>query len=521
MPASPEPERVTASGPNDGHGSAIRAIARGGSANVGGALIAATANFLLIALIARRWAPAEAGVLFAATSILLIAIALCHLGVDQGLVRFLAWNTGNGTAHRNHRLSILALIPVLALATVVALAGWFGATSLQHFLGYDGETAQIIAVIRILAVALPAAVLYEELLAITRGYSQMRPTVVIERIVRPSLQLIGVALIANTNPTLSALAIAWVAPYGICLVLAAISAISTARAMPSASASTPLEPGVLSEFWQFTGPRGLARLAQIGIQRADIVIVSALAGPAAAAIYTSTTRFLILGQMATSALQQASEPQLAKLLGRKRLTGAAVTIRRMTVWSTALAIPLYATIAVHAEPLLNLIFGPEYAAGAALLRLLCVAMVIGVSCGPVDVLLLMAGRSTLSLANTFTALVVDVALCLALVPSMSYFGAGVAWAVAIILRNAMACVQVWRHLGVSAFSQQQAKLAGLTLALFVPVPTLAAVLTESQWIPLGISVVIGCGYLVWVWSKRHALLQLGSSDSGGRVAEGP
>lgn len=492
---------------DDGGGGALRTIARSGSANVGGALIGAAANFLLIVLIARWWAPEEAGVMFAATSVLLIAIGLCHLGVDQSLVRFLAWNTGRGDATRNRSLTFRALVPVMILAIAVATAGWFGATPLQRSWGALGDSSEAVTVIRTLAVALPVAVLYEQLLAITRGYSRMRATVIIERILRPCLQVLFVIVAAQTVPTVPALALAWVAPYPICLALAALPAWDTIRTMPRSMPKLQQSAGTMSEFWRFTAPRGAARLAQIGIQRADIVIVAALAGPAAAAIYTAATRFLVLGQMATGALQQVSEPQLAKLLGADNLARAAAIVRTMTLWSTALAVPLYVTIAVHADALLHLIFGPEYAAGSPLLRLLCAAMIIGVLCGPVDVLLLMAGRSTLSLINTVAALVTSILLCLLLVPSLSYLGAGIAWAAAILLKNCMACIQVWRHLRVMVFTWQQARWAVMAIMLFAPAPILLTVSVTSQWVPIALSMAIGGGYLAWTWVNRSKLLR--------------
>lgn len=500
---------------DDGRHKAMRAIVRGGSANAAGALLSGAANFLLIVLIARWWTPEEAGMMFAATSVFLISIGLCHLGVDQGLVRFLAWNTGRGDAANNRSITVWALVPVLALALVVAAAGWFAAAPIQRAIGTSGNGSELAAVIKILSATLPIAVLYEQLLAITRGYARMRATVVLERVLRPCLQVLCVIGAASISPTVPVLAVAWVAPYSVCLVLAAAATRATIRSMPKGSVWARPHQGVLPEFWRFTAPRGLARLAQIGIQRADIVIVSFLAGPAAAAIYTSATRFLVLGQMATSALQQVSEPQLAKLLGADKLTGAAAVVRQMTLWSTILAVPLYLTIAVHADTLLHLTFGPEYVEGAALLRLLCVAMIMGICCGPVDVLLLMAGRSTLSLINTSAALAVNVLLCFILVPRLSYLGAGIAWAAAILIKNGMACVQVWRHLRVVAFTWQQARWAATATILFGLVPLVLSLLVTSSWAPPAVSAVIGCTYLIWMWVRREGLLRVDSVPDAG------
>ncbi len=45
-------------------------------------------------------------------------------------------------------------------------------------------------------------------------------------------------------------------------------------------------------------------MCQIAIQRADIIIVAALISPSAAAVYTAATRFVVLGQFSSMAIQR-------------------------------------------------------------------------------------------------------------------------------------------------------------------------------------------------------------------------
>ena len=68
-----------------------------------------------------------------------------------------------------------------------------------------------------------------------------------------------------------------------------------------------------------------------------------------------------------------------------------------------LAWPLYFTLAVFA-PLLLQVFKPQYAAGATSLELLAVAMLVATAIGPVDIVLLMGGRSMWNLFNVVVAL---------------------------------------------------------------------------------------------------------------------
>src|SRR6266699_5042172 len=72
--------------------SAVRfhGVARGGAANLVGALVSAGANLLLVVVIARALPPSQAGAVFATTSLFLLVATGARLGTDVSIVHFLA-----------------------------------------------------------------------------------------------------------------------------------------------------------------------------------------------------------------------------------------------------------------------------------------------------------------------------------------------------------------------------------------------------------------------------------------------
>lgn len=499
---------------------AIATIARSGSANLLGAGLSALANFTLVVLVSRMWSLEIAGSLFAVTSIFLIALALSQLGVDQGLVRFIAWNGARGESGSNRQLVSQGLKVALAVSFVVMVAGLLLAESLSRLLAGESGATATHQMIMVFAIALPVAAAYELILAITRGLARMRPTILIERILRPLLQLAAVACAGWMNADAGYLALAWVAPYGVGLLCAVGSLRFIVRATPGLldRGSSVDSRANISEFWAFTVPRGVARLAQVGLQRADIAIVVVMAGPAAGALYTAVTRFLVLGQLAGSALQQVSEPQLARLLAVKDVDGVKQVARRLTLWTVMLTWPLYLIIAVYAEFFLHLLFGPPYGAGSLSLQILAVAMLFATAMGPLDVLLLMAGRSSLSLINTTTALAVDVAGCLLLVPTMGITGAAIAWAAAIITKNVLCFVQVRRSLGIVPASRELLWVAVTLVVFFGAVPGLVHHLASvTPAVEITVLAVPAAAYIIFLWLRRRVIL-VGPAP---RTASGP
>ena len=124
-----------------------------------------------------------------------------------------------------------------------------------------------------------------------------------------------------------------------------------------------------------------------------------------------------------------------------------------TSWFVPLAWPTYLTIAIF-SPVLLTVFGREFDAGAIVLAVLGAAGLFAAAAGPVDMLLLMAGRSTSSLFNNGAALVVNVVLNLILIPTIGMSGAALAWAASLVIRNALPLIQVRRQLDLHPFGHR-------------------------------------------------------------------
>src|SRR5690606_19822838 len=103
------------------------------------------------------------------------------------------------------------------------------------------------------------------------------------------------------------------------------------------------------------------------------------------------------------------------------------------------------------------------------LRILSVTMLAATSCGLVDVVLMMSGRSMVSLLNTVTALVINVGLDLLLIPRWDLTGAAIAWAAAIVANNVLPLVQVWTTMGFHPFTRRTIVVViGSTTAILGP-----------------------------------------------------
>jgi O-antigen/teichoic acid export membrane protein len=500
------PDRPEAAGP-------LQRVARGGALNLAGAVANATIGVGVTWLAVRVLSPAQAGALFTATATFVLAANVAKLGTQTGLVYWIARLRSLGQHHLVPVCVRVGVLPVLAASVLTGAALWYGVPLLTGLADHEHAGA-FAASLRALALFLPLAALCDALLAATRGFRAMRPTVAVDRLIRPGLQILGFAVLTvaasyrpaeRRAPDLILFALAWVAPYAPAAVLAAIALRRTARVDGAGPVPAGTHRGVFVQFWRFTWPRAVANVVQTALQRVDVLLVAGLAGLRAAAIYAVAGRFILVGQFANQAIAQSVQPRLAEVLTVDDRDSARLLYRTGTAWLVLLAWPLYLLVAVFAPVYLGA-FGPRYLSGALAVMILAVAMMVATACGMVDMVLAMAGRTTWNLFNVSAALTVMVAVDLLLVPRMGPVGAAIGLAAAMLTNNLVPLMQIFGLLGLHPFGAGTLAACGLALLCFGALPAVAVATVGRGPAAAAVAVVAGgAAYAVGCWRLRRLL----------------
>jgi O-antigen/teichoic acid export membrane protein len=518
-------------------GDPMRQIARGSLLTGSGAVVAAFGGVALTAVVTRSFDLDVAGTFFASTAFFLIVSSLAQLGTDVGLVRFVSAHSATGQQHRLGETLRIALLPVLVTSTVWGLIMWFLSPTLAGWIGNAEVKDETVGMLHALTLFLPVAAIYGALVATTRGRGSMKYTVLVDSVLRHLGQPVLVLLTVAAGWGSDLAVVAWALPYPIGVLICSVVLVRQARRMGRRAAtieepvdvlaiepadepvdtliSEPLDepPDEFSDvhgralwrdFWSFTAARAVASGIVMVWRRFDVLMVAALAGPGDAAIYTAATRFLVVGQLGIQAVQMTVSPQFGRLFARNDQDGARRVYRTATMWTMTFAWPLY-IVTGAAVGLVIPFFGADYSAGAKVTIILSAAMLVATACGGVDAVLLMSGRSWLSLGNASITLAINVGLDLLLIPEYGILGAAIAHAVSLAVRNIMALVQINRILGMSAFTRQTAAIAVASLACFGVVPAILHLIDAAEvWVV--VSLAVGAmAYGTWGWKSRRAL----------------
>ncbi len=503
------------SSPPSAAGGGTRGVARGGLATMAGSALAGGTGVVVTWVVARALGAEQAGAFFAATAAFVLIGGLAKLGTQTGLVYWPARLRATGRDHLLGACLRAGLLPVAVVSAVLAVAMWLAAPALARLTA--AETPQVMAEhvtgLRVLAVFLPLQALTDALLTATRGYRAMRPTVMLDRVLRSALQLllvgaVGVAALFTTA-SLPAFALAWAVPYLPVAVLAGYALRRTYRkGRPAGARSRRIERRELRrDFWRFTGPRALASVAQLALQRVDVLLVAALGGLAPAAVYAVAGRFVVLIQFANQGVSQSVQPRLAEALATGDRRAANHLYQTATGWLVLVTWPINLLVILFAPVYLGL-FGPAYTAGVPVVVVLACAMLVATGCGMVDMVLAMAGRTSQNLVNVLIALAVTIGLDLLLIPAHGALGAAIGLACAVVVNNLLPLIQVGRAARLHPFGAGTCVAALLSVVCFGVLPRLVtAVLgtgAAGLSLALAVSVPLFC-FGAWLVRGRLAL----------------
>lgn len=482
---------------------ALSSVARGSAANLIGAVVSAVCSFGLAVVITRGMSRTDAGVFFSVTSVFLIATAVGQLGTDSGLVYFLSRARRLDITGRIPDYLRAALVPVLATAVAMSVAMFVLAPQLGHLSNPDNAD-QATSYLRVLSLFIVPAGVATAFLSATRGLGTMRPNVVVEQVGRQSVQLLLVGVAVVALPSSTWVGWAWSLPYLLAVAFAVAWWRRVCRRMAIPARAASGEP-VRSVFWKFTAPRSLASVAQLLLQRIDIVLVAAIAGPVQAAIFTAATRFVVVGQFGRNAVSLAVQPPLAAALTQDDRTEAKELFQTSAAWLIGVTWPLYLTFCITGEALLA-VFGHGYGHGATILLLVSLGMLVGTGTGDVDSVLIMSGRTFFSLNNMLLALAVMIGLDLWLIPDHGAVGAAIGWGASIAVKNSAALFQVRRLYGLHPFGTATVTMVALNVVCFVAVQGGIDLLPLGKFVALAVGLVMGGAlYVAGLWLMRTRL----------------
>ena len=397
-------------------------------------------------LLARLLGASGFGVYSTAIAIALVLTVPAALGLPVLVLRLLPsyrvheeWGLMRGLLTRSNQV---VLGVSLLLAGVTSTVLWLSAADL----GLENAAAFGLALVLIPLTALGAL-----RSAALRGLHHVLLGQLPESIMMPALFLILVGsswLLLGSGTTLSPQS-----AIGARVVAAALAffvgVLLLSRHIPVSVRRAPPETD-FSAWWRSALPLLFLNGMVVINMQADVLMLAALSGSESAGIYQASARGAEVVAFSLVIVNLAIQPTISRLFASgemSRLQRVATLGARV---ATALALPLALLMVFLGKPLMQYVFGEEFAAGAVALALLAIAQVFNAVTGAAYDLLNMTGHERDSAVGMFIGATSNIAFNWMLIPTWDMAGAATATGVSVIIWNLWLVLKVRQRLGLAA-----------------------------------------------------------------------
>lgn len=469
-------------------------LARGGSLSFAGSAISAVMGLVLIVVLGRTLGDAGSGVVLQAVGAFTIALGVARFGMDSAAIWILPRQLDD--APDQLRPTGAFLLAVSAIAGLVCTGVLFLAVAMIELRSPGDPVA---AALRSILWFLPLASVMLTALSATRALGRIHSYVLVGSVLLPTLRPLAIAAAVGIGAGAVGATFAWALPLAPAALAAVVILMWQLRRLGTAAEPGFLRSNVPRRTLGYAVPRVISSgLEQLLIWLA-VIIVGAIAGPAAAGVYGSASRFVAAGLIIDTALRVVVSPMFSRMLHRGDAPALESVYRTATIWLVLFSTPVYVLLSAFAPVALSLL-GDSFADGRPVLIIMSIGSIVTFLAGNIHSVLLMSGRSGLAALNKAIAVATNVGLLYLLVPLWGLTGAAVAWAIACALDATLAAVQVRTVLGLRV-----SPLPGLyplfVAAVSFGLPALLANrLLGETWVGL-ISAGLAGGVVFLIWCR--------------------
>jgi O-antigen/teichoic acid export membrane protein len=479
----------------------VERIARGASVSSAGQVAGRLCNYATQASLALLFGPAQLGFYALGVTLVQVANVLSQVGLDNGVVRFVARYRTEGDQRRIRGTVLLSLGMGLLLSVILSLALFFGAEALaSEVFGKPFMEPTI----RAFSVSLPLLTVMSVALWATQGFGTVKYQTWVRDVARPlaNLALVFVFYLLGVE------VLGAVAAYAISMAGGAVLALLYLRRVFPDLTDPAVRPEYEGRALLSTSVPTMAASATQNLNGwLALLVLGAFETASEVGVYSVAYRTAVLSSLVLIAFGSIFSPLVASLHNERRSGDLAYLYRDVSRWTFTGGLAFFLLSVLLARDVVAL-FGPGFEDGWIVLVIVAAAGLFGSSVGPTARILAMTGQGRAVLLATVASVLTAAALNALLVPAFGMVGAAAATATALTVANTTTAFFVFRRLGLWPYNVLYARPIAAGLLASTAVLGLKALLPLSGppalllYAPAFLTVFVG-----WL-----LLLGLGPSD---------
>ncbi|MBI5236608.1 MAG: flippase [Deltaproteobacteria bacterium] len=419
----------------------MREVVRGAASAFTWRVLGAAGQFVCNMLLARMLGAEGFGLYALAMTVTAFTTVIGSAGLDQTLVRFIPAH-----ADRGETGAIRALFAKGFLATlVVSMSAGFCIFLASGFIAaYVFNNPALAGVIKLMALSVPSWSLVNLIAGSLQGLKRIHESTLIMVALLPFINMALIYILVSAGYGVYGAAAAYL--ISTCVVVV-IGLVFWFRGCRSDDESGRMEAASTAKLVNTAIPMALTSLMVMGMSLADTLILGAMRPPAELGVYSGALKLSTIASMALMAFSAIAAPKFASFYAERDVSA----IQRIGSHSIrlilALAAPVFA-LSLIAPGFFMSLFGASFKTGASALVILTLGQVVYMTFGLAGQLLLMTGQEVAVRNITLAAAIVNIILCLVLIPPLGATGAALSHTASFSMTALLSQYVLKRHMNI-------------------------------------------------------------------------
>jgi len=411
-------------------------VAKGAALVLAGLVFARLLNYAYRIVLARSGGAEEFGLLFLGISTVAVAGTVAGLGLGRGVARYVPFYLGNGDESRVHGVLRFSLLASLASGCLAGLLLWKAGPLIAGLL----DSPRLAEVINICALCLPFYVVGRLLVKAVVAFQKIGYRVAVHQVLNPLVRLLlTLVLLAFGLGVLGAMWAYFAAEVLSCLALLWLleRRVFAVFAGTEAKKLSQLE---IKPYLAYSLPLFLAGMVDLVMNYTDAFMSGYFLEETQVGIYGAAVTLVSLVALGNELLNPMFLSIITRDYAAGDKAGVVANYNNNNRWCLYLTLPPAALLIIFCTPVMVLLWGADFAAGAAALAILTVGRAFYYLAHTSSFVLSMHGATRLIFGTNLLCAALNVGLNFYLIPRFGISGAALATAISLSL---LALIQVY------------------------------------------------------------------------------
>lgn len=473
------------------HSDVIR-IAKGAGTVFAGTIIGVILKYLFEVIIANHLGPELFGVFFLGITIFKVLERVSIFGLHNGVLRYVAMFHGTGDENKIKGTILLGIRIVFFTSTILSILIFLFSDSIS--LRFFNEM-RLSSVLKILILGLIFSALTEIFVFATQAFQVMKYKVLVRMVFEPSIRLVFLVFFFILGSKIFGAALA----YLISLVSGTALGFYYLNKLFPFIKKIKLHPVYETKrILSFSWPLFFVGFFYVFIVQISTIMLGYFKTAHDVGIFGAAQRTAFLIPIILDSFNSIFAPMIADLYNRGKIDRLEKLFKVVTRWIFSISFLLFLILFFSAESVLSL-WGKEYTEGALCLIILCCAQLINCGVGSSGFIIMMTGRTKISLFNTLAVFGMIVGLNFLLTPDYGAVGAALSLGISIGIINIVRIVEVYLLLKIHPYSLDYIRplvAGGVTLIIMILGKTVTFGIENDLYVSLIKSFIILFTYVL-------------------------